>query len=471
VNDPACLDLADLSASIATGRISSVEATRACLARIEAWQPHINAFIRLDADEALRTAAERDVERAGGRSRGPLHGVPLAHKDLLFRQGKVSTAGSRILRDTVAGTTSTLLKRLDRAGAIDLGTLNMAEFAAGPTGHNVHFGHARNPYDRTRITGGSSSGSGAAVGARMVYGALGSDTGGSIRLPAGACNVVGLKPTYGRISRHGTVARSWSLDHIGPLARTARDCALIFQAIAGHDPRDTTSSHRPVPDMADFDDRSLEGITIGMADAGVLSTLDPAVAALIAEAGRVLVARGATQRTVSLPALAELASVGETIIKSEAAAMHRDWIRTRPQDYATQVRYRIEAGFYIPATQYIDALRLRAVLTERFIADTMQGIDLLLMPLIPMPLPTIEETDVEGRSGDEVMAMVRGLTTFTRPFNLLGLPAVSVPCGFDPSGLPVAFQLVGRPFDDMLCLACAAAFQAETRHHRVEPKL
>lgn len=471
MTDVTQLDLSEISAAIAAKSISSVEVTQACFERIRAWQPHVNAFIRIDEEDALRTAAERDAEIAAGRSRGLLHGVPLAHKDLLFREGKVSTAGSKILGDSIARTTSTLLARLDAAGAVDLGTLNMAEFAAGPTGHNVHFGHARNPYDRSRITGGSSSGSGAAVGSRMVYGALGSDTGGSIRLPAGACNVVGLKPTYGRVSRHGAVARSWSLDHIGPLARTAHDCALIFQAIAGHDPKDATSSHRQVPDLPDLTRPSLAGLTIGMPDDAVLGALDPQVATLLEEAGRVLTARGATLRTTPLPDFAELASVGETIIKPEAAAMHRDWIRTRPQDYATQVRFRIEAGFYVPATQYIDALRLRAVLTTEFLATTMEGIDLLLMPLIPMPLPTITETDVEGRTGDAVMAMVRRLTTFTRPFNLLGLPAVGLPCGFDRSGLPVSFQLVGRPFDDMRCLQGAAAFQAETGHHRVEPTL
>jgi aspartyl-tRNA(Asn)/glutamyl-tRNA(Gln) amidotransferase subunit A len=397
--------------------------------------------------------------------------VPLAHKDLLYREGRVTTGGSKILRDVTATTTSTLLERLDAAGAIDLGTLHMAEFAAGPTGHNVHYGHARNPYDRSRITGGSSSGSGAAVGARLVYGALGSDTGGSIRLPAAACNVVGLKATYGRISRHGAIARSWSLDYIGPLARTARDCAALFAAVAGHDPRDSTSSTRPLPDLSDQETTSLAGIRVGVPGDAVLKTLDPAILDRLLASHRVLQDLGATLREVPFPDLPKLADIGETIIKSEAASMHREWIRTRPQDYAAQVRVRIEAGFYIPATQYLDALRLRRVLMDEFLATTMNEIDLLHAPVIPFPLPTIGETDVEAEGGSAVLDVVRRMTTYTRPFNFLGVPAISVPCGLDPAGLPAAFQLVGRPFDEALCLRAAGAYQSVTEFHRAAPCL
>lgn len=471
MNDPALLDLSEIAEAIGARRISSVEATKACLARIEAWQPQVNAFIRVDEEEALRTAAARDAELAAGRSRGRLHGVPLAHKDLLFRKGKVSTAGSRILRDVAADTTSTLLERLDAAGAVDLGTLGMSEFAAGPTGHNVHFGPARNPYDRAHMTGGSSSGSGAAVGARLVYGSLGSDTGGSIRVPAAACNVVGLKATYGRISRHGAIARSWSLDHIGPLARTARDCAILFAVVAGHDPRDPSTSTRPLSDLSRQEETSLAGLRIGVPADAVLQTLDPIVATALEASRDVFQRRGATLHDVPFPDLPTLADLGETIIKSEAATMHREWIRSRPHDYATQVRVRIEAGFFVPATQYIDALRLRRILLERFLAETMAEVDLFHTPVIPFPVPTIRDTDVEAGTGDAVLQMVRSLTTYARPFNFLGVPAISVPCGFDNNGLPIAFQLVGRPFDETLCLRAAGAYQAETEFHRVVPRL
>jgi aspartyl-tRNA(Asn)/glutamyl-tRNA(Gln) amidotransferase subunit A len=471
MTDLALQDLSEIADAIAARRVSSVEATQACLNRIKAWQPEVNAFIRLDEEEALATAAARDVALAAGKSLGRLHGVPLAHKDLLYRKDKVTTAGSKILRDVKADETATLLERLDAAGAVDLGTLNMSEFAAGPTGHNVHYGPARNPYDRSRITGGSSSGSGAAVAARMVFGALGSDTGGSIRLPAAACNVVGLKATHGRISRHGAIARSWSLDYLGPLARTAQDCAIIFSAIAGYDPKDTTTSARPLPDLSGLENASLTGLKIGVPGDAVLKTIDPAVANVLEASHRLLQARGATLREVAWPDLMKLADVGETIIKSEAATMHREWIRTRPQDYATQVRVRIEAGFFIPATQYLDALRLRRMLLEKFLAETMAKIDLLHAPVIPFPVPTIRETDVEAEGGDSVLRVVRSMTTYTRPFNFLGVPAISVPCGFDPAGLPVAFQFVGHPFDEALCLRAASAYQAVTDFHRVAPRL
>lgn len=473
--DPTLLDLTEVADAIVAGHASSVEITKSCLARIKAWQPQINAFIRLDEESALRQAAECDAELAAGRRRGPLHGVPLAHKDLLYRKGRITTGGSRILRDTFADTTSTLLERLDAAGAVDLGTLNMSEFAAGPTGHNVHYGPARNPYDRSRITGGSSSGSGAAVGARLVFGSLGSDTGGSIRLPAAACNVVGLKATYGRVSRHGAVARSWSLDHVGPLARTARDCAVIFAVVAGYDPRDPTTSTRKVPDLpvllSDLDNASLMGIRIGVPGEPILGTLDAAVAAALERSRRVLEARGATLREVPFGDLAHLADIGETIIKSEAATMHREWLQTRPGDYAHQVRVRIEGGFYIPATQYLEALRLRAVLLDRFLEETMAEVDLIHCPVIAFPVPTIAETDVEAEAGSVVLDLVRRITTYTRPFNFLGVPAVSVPCGFDLAGLPIAFQLVGRPFAEALCLRVAAAYQTATDFHRKAPQL
>jgi aspartyl-tRNA(Asn)/glutamyl-tRNA(Gln) amidotransferase subunit A len=242
INDDLALrDLSEVADAIAAGRITSVQATEACLARIAVWQPRTNAFLRLNKEKALEQARAMDKELAAGKRRGPLHGVPMAHKDMYYRAGEISTGGSAIRRNWVAPVTSTALQKLDAAGVVELGFLNMAEFAAGPTGHNVHHGHCRNPWDDKRVTGGSSSGSGASVAARMVYGALGSDTGGSIRLPASACGVVGMKATYGRVSRAGAVARSWTLDHVGPLTRTVRDNARMLAIVAGHDPDDAAS--------------------------------------------------------------------------------------------------------------------------------------------------------------------------------------------------------------------------------------
>src|SRR5436305_8550338 len=245
--DLALLDLADAAERLAAGAVSSVALTEACLDRAAAWHASRNCFIRIDSEAALEAARECDRELKRGHRRGPLHGVPLAHKDMFYRAGKVSTGGNKILQDQVATTTATVLQRLDAAGAIEIGVLNMAEFAAGPTGHNIHFGHCRNAFNAAHIPGGSSSGSAVAVAARAVFGPLRSDTGASVRLPAAYNGVVGLKPTYGRVSRHGAMPRSWSMDHVGPFGRTARDCALLPQIIAGADPNDATTSVRAVP--------------------------------------------------------------------------------------------------------------------------------------------------------------------------------------------------------------------------------
>jgi aspartyl-tRNA(Asn)/glutamyl-tRNA(Gln) amidotransferase subunit A len=468
--DLALLDLSEAAARVGTGAITSVALTEACLARAVAWQAGRNCFIRIDGEAALEAARERDAELKRGHRRGPLHGVPLAHKDMFYRAGKVSTGGSRILQDQVATTTATVLQRLDAAGAIEIGVLNMAEFAAGPTGHNIHFGHCRNAFDAAHIPGGSSSGSAVAVAARAVFGALGSDTGASIRLPAAYNGVTGLKPTYGRVSRYGAMPRSWSMDHVGPFGRSARDCALLLQVIAGYDPNDATTGEQPVPDyLSRLGAERLSGLTIGVADHGV--ALEPQIAAALDESVSVLEKAGAKLVSIKLPDLSPLFRVGETIIKGEAAAMHRQWLQTRPQDYSNGVRLRIEGGLFLPATDYIDALRLRGVMTAKFIAATMQGIDLLHLPASATLPPTLEESDMESSSSETLLGLFSKLTQFMRPFNFLGLPAISVPCGFSASGLPLAYQLVGHPFAEATLLRAVDAYQRVTDHHRVVPRL
>lgn len=468
MRDPALLSLVECASAIAAGRLTSQAATEACLGRIAAWQPRLNAFIRIDRERALAQARACDAETRAGRSRGPLHGVPLAHKDLLYRAGQVSTAGSAIRRDWVAPYTSTVLSRLDAAGAVELGTLNMAEWAAGPTGHNVHFGHCRNPWNSDHVTGGSSSGSGAATAARLAFGAIGTDTGGSIRMPAAACGVVGIKPTYGRVSRHGCAARSWTLDHIGPLARTAADCARLLAVIAGSDDNDSTTAHQPVPDYEAGLAAPVAGLSLGIPRSLPIEIDDPTGAGLAA-ARATLERLGLRIVEVELPDLEPLFDAANVIIACEAASLHRQWLEQRPQDYANQVRIRTEPGLYIPATQYIDALRLRAVYARRFLAATMADVDALLLPALPFVPPTIAESDVERFAGPQVLASLARFSKYTRPFNLLGLPAVSVPGGFAASGLPLAFQLVGRPFDEALLLRLVHAYQQVTDHHQQVP--
>lgn len=469
--DLALDDLTAIADAIAEGRTTSVAATEACLARIEAWQPRTNAFLRVYREKALAQAKAMDAELSAGRRRGPLHGVPMAHKDMYYRKGEVSTGGSAIRRDWVAPVTATVLDKLDAAGVVELGFLNMAEFAAGPTGHNVHHGHCRNPWDQSRVTGGSSSGSGASVAARMVYGALGSDTGGSIRLPAAACGVVGMKPTYGRVSRAGAVARSWSLDHVGPLTRTVRDNARMLSVIAGHDPDDSTTSDKPVPDYEALLDGGVAGLRIGLAlPKDGLAPLDPQIGAAIQAAADALGRLGAKVSSITLPDFTALYRAAEVMVKCEAAAMHRPWMEKTPELYANQVRTRMEAGFFIPATQYIDALRLRAHFVKEFLSTAMNGVDAVLLPAIPFPLPTIEETDTETKGGPAVLKMVAGFTGLTRPFNTLGIPALSVPCGFDTNGAPIGLQLVGRPFDEAMLYRIGHAYQGATDFHTRVPQ-
>ena len=467
---PALMSLAAAAAAIRARDLSSVEATQAALARIEQWQPRLNCFIAVDAEGALKQAAALDADLARGRIRGPLHGVPLAHKDMFYRAGRVSTCGAEIRRHWRASTTATALSRIDDAGAVDLGALNMAEFAAGPTGHNEHFGHCRNPFNPAHLTGGSSSGSGAAVAARLVYGALGSDTGGSIRLPAAACGVIGLKPTYGRVSRYGAMARAWSLDHVGPLTRTAEDCALMMATIAGYDVNDGAVSHEPVPDFPAGLNDGIKGLRVGVVVETNDAPVDPEVRAAVDASLEVLRSLGAEPVPVRLPHLKEWYSFADTISKCEGATIHARWLRERPQDYSNHVRTRLEAGLVLPATRYIEALSVRGRHLAEFLETVMAQVDVVHCPAIPVPIPTIVETDVDG-TGEAVLALVGRITLYTRPFNFLGVPTISVPCGFTGNGLPVAFQIAARPFAEPLVLRVAHAYQNATDYHERVPKI
>lgn len=465
-DDITTLSLTEVAHALATRTLSAVEVTRACLARTEHWQASRNAFLHIDAEGALAAARRCDQTRATNNPLGALHGVPLAHKDMFYRQGAVCTGGSRIRRDWVATDTATVLSRLDDAGALCTGTLNMAEFAGGPTGHNPHWGDCGNAHHPDYMPGGSSSGSGSAVGACLVYGSLGSDTGGSVRLPAAANGVVGLKPTYGLISRHGALPRSWTLDHVGILTRRAADCALLLGTVAGHDPLDATSSARAMPDYLAALKQPVRGLRIGVPDLSIVGDVDPQVMQALHDSLDVLVQAGARVVPVPLDAMDTLFAVAETIIKSEGASIHGPWLRSRPHDYSPLLRSRTEAGMLIPATQYIDALRLRSTLTARFLDTTMHDIDVLHLPVIPFPVPTLAQCDVDAQGGVAVRALIGQLTRFTRPINLLGLPAISVPCGFCRNGLPMAFQLVGHPFQEATLLALAHRFEQDTPHHR-----
>jgi aspartyl-tRNA(Asn)/glutamyl-tRNA(Gln) amidotransferase subunit A len=466
--EPALMSLTAVAEAIADKRVSSREVTQSCLDRIARWQPHLNAFMAIEAEAALKAADAADAALAKGARRGALHGVPLAHKDMYYEAGKVVTCGSRIRRDFVATTTSTALQRLKDAGTIRLGSLQMAEFAYGPTGHNAHYGPVHNPFALDRITGGSSSGSGAAVAARLTFAALGSDTGGSIRMPAHFCGVTGLKTTVGRISRAGAMPLSQSLDTVGPLARCAEDCAVLLGLMAGADPGDPTAISGPLPDYAAATAGPIKGLTIGVPTAFYVDDLDAEVAGILDATIAVFKREGANVVQVELPDQRQLTGASQLVLAVEAAAFHKRWMIERPQDYGAQVLMRLQNGLAIPGVSYLEALRWRGPALAAYLA-AVANIDALIAPVSPIAAPTIAESDVGN--GPDAEAVIQRLTRFTRPINYLGLPALSIPAGFTRGGLPVGMQLVGRSFDEAMLLRIGAAFQRATDFHDRVPQL
>jgi aspartyl-tRNA(Asn)/glutamyl-tRNA(Gln) amidotransferase subunit A len=466
--EPALMSLTAVAKAIADKQVSSHEVTRSCLHRIAQWQPRLNAFMALEAEQALKAADEADAALAKGNAKGVLHGVPLAHKDMYYEAGKVVTCGSKIRRDFVATTTSTALQRIKDAGTVRLGTLQMAEFAYGPTGHNSHYGPVHNPWNVDHITGGSSSGSGSAVAARLTFAALGSDTGGSVRMPAHFCGVTGLKTTVGRVSRAGAMPLSQSLDTVGPLAQSAEDCALLMGLMAGADPQDPTAVTLPVPDYIAATKGSLKGLRIGVPTAFYVDDLDAEVARVLDETVATLKREGAEILKVELPDQRQLSSASQLVLAVEAAAFHKRWMIERLEDYGAQVRMRLENGLAVPAVTYLEAMRWRGPALSAHNA-AVAGVDAVIAPVSPIPAPTIAESDVGGGPGAE--AVIQRLTRFTRPVNYLGVPSLSIPSGFSRSGLPVGMQLIGRSFDEATLLRIGAAFQRATDFHARVPKL
>jgi aspartyl-tRNA(Asn)/glutamyl-tRNA(Gln) amidotransferase subunit A len=466
--EPALMTLKSVAQAIAQKKFSSREVTQSCLDRIAQWQPSLNAFMAIEADTALAAADAADADLAKGINRGVLHGVPLAHKDMYYDAGKVVTCGSQIRRDFVATTTATALQRLKDAGTVRLGSLQMSEFAYGPTGHNAHYGPVHNPWDPACVTGGSSSGSGSAVAARLTYAALGSDTGGSIRMPAHFCGVTGLKTTVGRISRAGAMPLSQSLDTVGPLARSVEDCALLLGLMAGADPEDPTAITGPVPDYAAATAGSIKGLTIGVPSAFYVDDLDSEVAGILEATLAVLKREGAKVVQVELPDQRQLTAACQLVLAVEAAAFHKRWMIERPQDYGAQVLMRLQNGLAVPGVSYLEAVRWRGPALSAYLAAT-AGVDAVIAPVAPVAAPTIAESDV-GNSPD-AEAVIQRLTRFTRPINYLGLPSLAIPSGFTRGGLPVAMQLIGRSFDEAMLLRIGAAFQRVTDFHDQVPKL
>lgn len=465
------LTLAEAAQAIKKGDVSSVELTAHMLDRLETHSDALNCTAMIHRDDALEAARRADEQQATGGNLPSLHGVPLAHKDMYYRAGWPCENGSKIRKGHIPEITSTAVQKLDAAGAIDMARLNMVEFALGITGHNEITGDVRNPWNTDHITGGSSSGSGAAVAARLAFGSLGSDTGGSIRFPAACCGITGIKPTYSRVSRYGAMPLAHSLDCVGPLARTAEDCALLLGVIAGHDENDPLSSNRSVPDYAATLNDSVRGLRIAVPDNHFYDPVTDEVRAHVEASLMPLQDAGAEIVRVSIPESISAANMLNNLIgATEGAAFHSRWLRERPEDYGRVTLVRFLTGAMCPADRYLEAIDLRAVILKDFADAVFSNADMLHVPLMPMPVPTIEETDFSTHK-EGFAEFLADAGHCTRCFNYLGLPAASVPCGFTDNGLPVSFQLVGRPFDEATILRMAHAYQQETDWHQLSPEL
>lgn len=458
--------VAELSGLLEAKKLSPVELTQAYLDRIASLDDRLHAFITIDAEGALATARAAESAIANGHRLGPLHGIPMAVKDQMYAKGLPTTAGSTILND-VATEDATVVARLRESGVVLLGKLNLSEFALGGS-INHPYGVPRNPWDTDRQPGQSSSGSGIAVSAAMCAAAIGEDTSGSIRGPAAWCGITGLRPTWGRVSRHGILPMSWSMDQAGPMTRTVEDCATVFAAIAGYDPNDAYTSHQPVPTYQPLE--SLKGKRIGviqesmgdgMVDSEVQQRCEEAIAAM-REAGAEIVES-------SIPLFPEGGLISNGVADADAAYVHRERLAAHATEFDFATRRRLLAASLMPAHLYQKATRFRVIMRRQVMA-ALEGVDVLVTPAQSQPAPPIA-TDTGLDSKDAVMRQFFGIRAHRGPFNLAAVPAMSIPCGFTDAGLPVGLQLVGRPFDEATLFQVGGAYQARTDWHTQRPPL
>ena len=464
---PHALSIENAAGALRTGSLSAVDLTRAYLDRIDARNDRLGAYITVMRETALAQAERADHALAAGEDRGALHGIPIAIKDIIDAQGVRTTAGSRVLADNVADSDSTITERLERAGAVLLGKLNLSEFAIGGTIDHP-YGTPRNPWNTGHSAGGSSSGSGVAVAAGLCAGALGSDTGGSIRGPAAFCGIVGIRPTYGRVTRHGVAPMCWSMDTVGPMTRTVRDCAIMLAAIAGRDERDSTTSRTPVPDYLASMEDGAGGLSVGLPrEMFEYEALSAETRDAVMRAVTVFEELGASSEQMSLPTTEHSGAVFVASADVDAASFHEPWIRSRPQDYDWSTRIRLESALLTPSTAYVRAQRARATI-RRELLEALERYDVLVMPTGPVVAPTLAASTgspggyYQGRSD-------LGRRRYTSPAALAGLPAISVPCGFSSAGLPIGVQIIGRPFDEATVFRAARAYERVTQWQTIAP--
>ena len=458
----------DLSKLVQNKEISPVEIIEAHLTRIDATEPVLNSFITLLADEARGAALQAEKDIQAGRYKGPLHGIPVALKDLYDTGGVRTTSGSRIFDNFIPTEDCTVAAKFQQAGAILVGKLNMHPFAYGPTGENLDYGHMHNPWNPDMVTGGSSGGSGSAAAAGQCTITTGSDTGGSIRIPAALCGIVGLKPTYGLVSRHGLTALSWSLDHPGPMTRTVEDAAITMNVIAGHDPKDVASAKVDIPDYTSALTGDIKGLRIGIVKEYFETPLDPQVRKAVMDAIGLLESMGAEVKEVSYPMFNQSQAISSTVLMSEATAYHRDLLEKDGHQIYEPVRQRLEAGLFISAAEYLRAQQARTIFDNQG-RRLLDDVDLLAGPTEPVTAPRIMASKV--MAGEQEVGVVGALTQYTRPYNINGFPAISVPCGFSDENMPIGLQLAGKPFDELTVLRAAHAYEQATDWHTRRPPI
>lgn len=468
MKDLTSLSVVELGKLVKAREVSPLELTSAFLERIDTLNTQLNAFVTVDREGALAAARTAEAEINGGQYRGALHGIPVAHKDLYATEAIRTTGGSQVLADNIPDRDATVVARLKQAGMINLGKTNTHEFAYGPTNEVSLFGAVNNPWNTGRISGGSSGGSGAAVAAGLVPIATGSDTGGSIRIPSACCGLTGLKPTYGRVSRAGILPLCWSMDHAGPLARSAADAALFLKATAGSDANDAASVNQPVPNYPELLSGDIRGVKIGVPRGYFYEKSQAAVNDLVEGALAVLAELGAQIIEVEIPFIEHAAAAAMAIYVAEATAYHDDTLNDHADQYSEQVRTFLELGDQLLAKDYLHAQRYRTLL-GRELAELFNRIDVLVMPGTPITATPLgqQEVDINGSDDGVFGALLRN----TEPFNLTGLPAVVAPCGFDTEGMPASMQVVGPAFQEAKVLNIVHAYQAVTDWHQWRPQL
>ncbi len=450
------LTIAEAGELMRGGELSPVELTRAFLERIDALDGELQCYITVLHDEAMAEARQAEAELLRGEYRGPMHGIPIALKDLYDTAGVATTASSRVMAGRVPAEDATVTARLRAAGAVLLGKLAMHEFALGGPDPTNGFPLARNPWNLEHIPGGSSSGSGAGIAAGLCMGTLGSCTGGSIRGPAAYCGIAGIKATYGRVSRYGVVPLSWTLDHCGPMTWTVRDSAIMLQAIAGHDPKDPTSSRAPVPDYVAALDGDVRGLRVGVPRHFFFADdplIDRQTLAAVDKALGEMADMGAEVVDVSVPMLEHAGAAQPVIMLAEAFAYHRNNLIGKPELFGEMVRARFRTGGLFSSADYVQAQRVRNGLKREF-ADVLRRVDVVVSPTMSNPAPRFDEMDAMTTSR---------VPSFTGPYNLTGMPAISVSCGFTAAGLPIGLQIAGKPFDEAGVLRAADAYEGRAR--------